>query len=110
MSRLVTLREPFLMVLKIQSICGGIIEVAKGLWIKKEIIDVKKLINYAFILDVGVVYRRLGFLLELFEIGEVQTRDLLEKKLTKSYSLLDPSLFKEGAFTSMATKTQCFPR
>ena len=80
--------------------CGGIIEVAKGLWIKKDVIDVKKLINYALILDVGVVYRRLGFLLDLFEIGDVQTRNLLEKKLTKSYSLLDPSLFQEGRFTS----------
>jgi predicted transcriptional regulator of viral defense system len=80
--------------------CGGIVEVAKGLWIKKEIIDVRKLINYALILDVGVVYRRLGFLLDLFDIGDLQARGLLEKKLTKTYSLLDPSLFEEGKFIS----------
>lgn len=80
--------------------CGGIIEVAKALWIKKDIIDVKKLMNYAFLLDVGVVYRRLGFLLELFQVGDIQTRGLLEKKLTKTYSLLDPNLFEEGKFNS----------
>lgn len=80
--------------------CGGIVEVAKGLWIKKDVVDVKKLINYAFILDVGVVYRRLGFLLDLFEIGDEQSRELLQKKLTKTYSLLDPSLFEEGKFIS----------
>jgi predicted transcriptional regulator of viral defense system len=80
--------------------CGGIIEVAKGLWIKKNVIDVKKLINYALVLNVGVVYRRLGFLLDLFEIGDIQSRQILLKKLTKSYSLLDPTLFEGGKFTS----------
>lgn len=80
--------------------CGGIVEVAKGLWIKKDIVDVKKLINYALVLDVGVVYRRLGFLLDLFEIGDIQSRELIEKKLTKTYSLLDPGLFDEGKFIS----------
>ena len=80
--------------------CGGIIEVAKGLWIKKDAVDVKKLMNYAFILNVGVIYRRLGFLLDLFEIGDTQTRELLEKKLTKTYSLLDPSLLEDGKFIS----------
>ena len=80
--------------------CGGIVEIAKGLWIKKDVVDVKKLINYALVLDVGVVYRRLGFLLDLFEIGDVLMRELIEKKLTKSYSLLDPGLLNEGKFIS----------
>ncbi|HXH74686.1 MAG TPA: hypothetical protein VNJ08_06950 [Bacteriovoracaceae bacterium] len=80
--------------------CGGIIEVSKGLWIKKDVIDVKKMINYAMVLDIGVLYRRLGFLLDLFEIGDEPTRDLLIKKLTKTYSLLDPGLIKEGKFFS----------
>jgi predicted transcriptional regulator of viral defense system len=80
--------------------CGGIVEVAKGLWIKKDVIDVKKIINYALVLNIGVVYRRLGFLLELFEISNKSETELLEKKLTKTYSLLDPGLFQEGKFIS----------
>jgi len=80
--------------------CGGIVEVAKGLWIKKDVIDVKKMINYALVLNIGTVYRRMGFLLELFEMSDNSTRELLEKKLTKSYSLLDPGLLQEGKFIS----------
>lgn len=80
--------------------CGGIIEVAKGLWIKKDIVDTQKLINYALMLNSGVVFRRLGFLLELFDIGKKEERDLLAIKLTNSYALLDAGLFQEGKFLS----------
>ncbi|MFN7192989.1 MAG: hypothetical protein ACK5U4_16270, partial [Rhodospirillales bacterium] len=43
---------------------GGISEVAKGIWMKRQDIDVEKLVEYARRLDVGAVVRRLGFLLE----------------------------------------------
>ena len=86
--------------LKNPKYCGGLIEVAKGFWIKKNKIDVKKLINYALILDVGTVYRRLGYLLDIFNLGESEDRNLLAMKLTKTYALLDPTLFKEGKFLS----------
>jgi predicted transcriptional regulator of viral defense system len=80
--------------------CGGIIEVAKGLWIKKDVADIKKMISYALLLDSGVVIRRLGYLLELFNLGTKEQRELLEKKLTKTYALLDPDLFQEGKYIS----------
>lgn len=80
--------------------CGGIIEVAKGLWIKKDKIDVRKLINYALMLDSGAVIRRLGFLLELFKIGKEEERELLLKKLTNTYALLDPDFVHEGKYLS----------
>lgn len=86
--------------LKSPQYCGGIVEVAKALWIKKDKIDVAKLINYALLMDVGSVYRRLGYLLELFNIGEIEQRELLAMKLTKSYAILDPNLFNEGKFIS----------
>ena len=60
--------------------------------------DVKKLVEYALMLDVGAVYRRLGYLLELFEAKEKDQLELLRKKLTASYVLLDPSLPAEGKF------------
>lgn len=77
---------------------GEIIEIAKGIWIKKDSIDIKKLVSYALFLDSGVVIRRLGYLLELFDLGAKEERELLEKKLTKTYALLDPDLFQEGKF------------
>ena len=78
--------------------CGGFSEVAKGFWIRRQDMDVKKLVEYALMLDIGAVYRRLGYLLELFETKEKDQLELLRKKLTASYVLLDPLLPAEGNF------------
>lgn len=78
--------------------CGGFSEVAKGFWMRRQDMDVKKLVEYALLLDIGAVYRRLGYLLELFETEELGQLDLLRKKLTNSYVLLDQMLPAEGKF------------
>jgi predicted transcriptional regulator of viral defense system len=49
--------------------CGGITDVSKGLWMRHADMRVAKLIEYANRLRVGSLYRRLGYLLELFGIG-----------------------------------------
>ncbi|MCL7488393.1 MAG: hypothetical protein M8357_09505 [Desulfobulbaceae bacterium] len=78
--------------------CGGFSEVAKGFWMRRQDMDVKKLVEYALMLDIGAVYRRLGYLLELFETKEEDQLELLRKKLTASYVLLDPMMPAEGNF------------
>jgi predicted transcriptional regulator of viral defense system len=78
--------------------CGGFSEVAKGFWMRQQDMDVKKLVEYALMLDIGAVYRRLGHLLELFETEETGQLELLRKKLTATYVLLDPMLPTEGKF------------
>ncbi len=78
--------------------CGGFSEIAKGFWMRREEIDVKKLVEYAMTLDIGAVYRRLGYLLELFETEQAEQMELLRRKLTSSYVLLDPMLPVEGKF------------
>lgn len=78
--------------------CGGFSEVAKGFWMRRQDMDVKKMVEYSLLLDIGAVYRRLGYLLELFETEEVGQLELLRKKLTNSYALLDPMLPAEGKF------------
>jgi predicted transcriptional regulator of viral defense system len=78
--------------------CGGFSEVAKGFWMRQQSIDVKKLVEYALMLDIGALYRRLGYLLELFETKETGQLELLRKKLTATYALLDPMLPAEGKF------------
>ena len=45
-----------------------ITEVAKGLWMRHEHMQVAKLLDYAKRLGVGAVTRRLGYLLELYRI------------------------------------------
>lgn len=78
--------------------CGGFSEVAKGFYMRQPDIDVKKLVEYALMLNIGAVFRRLGYLLELFETQENDQIELLQKKLTSTYVLLDPMLPAEWRF------------
>ncbi len=76
--------------------CGGITEVAKGLSMRRDDMDALKLVDYAIRLKIGAVIRRLGFLLELFEMDKPHEIKKLQKRLTSSYELLDPLLPNEG--------------
>ena len=78
--------------------CGGLKEVAKGLWMRRTDVDPKKLVDYSLKLDIGAVIRRLGFLMELYEIPAPKEIGRLLKRLTATYQLLDPDLSPEGKF------------
>lgn len=78
--------------------CGGLTEVAKGLWMQRQSLNPKRLIEYAEKTEVGSVIRRLGFLLELYQIGQDKDLDALREILTDTYIRLDPSLPAEGKF------------
>jgi predicted transcriptional regulator of viral defense system len=78
--------------------CGGFSEAAKGFSIKHQAIDPQKLIDYAVRLDVGAVIRRLGYLMELYQIGSRIHWQFLQTKLTSTYQLLDPELPAEGSY------------
>jgi predicted transcriptional regulator of viral defense system len=80
--------------------CGGISEVAKGFWMRREDVNPQRLVDYALRLDVGAVIRRLGFLLELFEVNARQDLDRLRERLTATYAILDPMLPNEGRLLS----------
>jgi len=80
--------------------CGGVSEVAKALWIARDALDVNRLTLYALKVGKGSVIRRLGFLLELYDMGSWENREMLKLHLTKTYSLLDPNLPPEGKFYS----------
>ncbi len=86
--------------LKHPAYCGGFTETAKGLWMRREDIDVGRLVEYALRLDVGAVIRRLGFLLEIYEIDAPQEIRLLRRSLTNTYHWLDPTLPHEGPSTA----------
>lgn len=76
--------------------CGGLTEVAKGLWIRRRDINVKLLLRYSKRLGVGAVVRRLGFLLEIYEMASEGELDRLRSTLTETYVRLDPVLPAEG--------------
>jgi len=78
--------------------CGGLTEIAKGLWVRQHDVNVSRLIEYAINIYVGAVIRRLGFLLELYKIGTPEDWEFLQEHLTETYALLDPLLPSEGKF------------
>lgn len=78
--------------------CGGFTEVAKGFWMRREAISPGKLADYAMQIDVGAVVRRLGFLLETFEVPAVTEVERLRATLTSTYALLDPLMPAEGPY------------
>lgn len=76
--------------------CGGLTEVAKGFWMRREGIDVGTLVEYALRMDVGAVIQRLGFLLETFEVNEPSQLARLQQRMSTSYAPADPMLPAEG--------------
>lgn len=84
--------------LKMPEYCGGITEVAKGFWMKRHEMSVTKLVDYAEKLNVGAVYRRLGFLLETYDVPCPSELERLQRKMNPSYLLLDPTLPNEGKY------------
>jgi predicted transcriptional regulator of viral defense system len=76
--------------------CGGLTEVAKGFWIRRDAIAVTKLVDYALRLGVGAVVRRLGFLLDTFEVEAPADIERLRAALTATYAPLDPLMPAEG--------------
>jgi len=72
--------------------CGGITEIAKGIWIVKDKLDQKKLLNYVNIFNKNVVAKRLGYLLELLNIGNSNIRLELKKYVKDRYDLFDTTL------------------
>lgn len=84
--------------LKQSEYCGGFTEVVKGLWMRRGDMDLGKLLDYALQLDVGAVIRRLGFLLETFEVDAPRELERLQEDLTATYAILDPLLPDEGKY------------
>ena len=84
--------------LKQSEYVGGFTEVAKGFWMRKDALDLGKLVDYALRLGVGAVIRRLGFLLETFEVDASHELERLQDRVTASYVILDPLLPDEGKF------------
>ena len=74
---------------------GGIVEIARALYISKDKIKFDKLFEYTQRFKSQAVIKRLGFLLETLDIETAITKKLLKIK-TPSYVLLDTELPKSG--------------
>ncbi len=86
--------------LRLPAYCGGITEVAKGLWMRRQDVSPGRLADYALRLGVGAVVRRLGFLLDLYRLTRAEELDRLRRSLSATYAVLDPMLPAEGPYVS----------
>ncbi len=83
------------------NLCGGIKEVVRGIWSKQREINWKKLVQYATKFHTKAAIKRLGFILELLNLGKECIPKL--KKIiasAKDYILLDPNGQKKGKHSS----------
>lgn len=77
--------------------CGGINEVAKALFNAGKQMDWDKVIEYGKKLGNGAVFKRLGYLIEVMQIGvEPKLLGKIKKNVTAGYSPLYPSVEKTG--------------
>lgn len=79
--------------------CGGIIEVIKGYKSALGNLNFKKLTQYAIKMNKGVVFKRMGVLLDHWGIENKKKSHWL-KKITTGVSNLDPQGLKEGRIVS----------
>ncbi|MBU0606148.1 MAG: hypothetical protein KKH77_07665 [Candidatus Omnitrophica bacterium] len=81
-------------------LCGGVSEAAKGIWSAKEKINYAKLLAYVKKSGIKAVAKRLGFILQLFDLPDKQMLAELKKysQSSEAYVLFDPSLKKTGKY------------
>jgi predicted transcriptional regulator of viral defense system len=74
---------------------GGIVEIAKAIFMTKDKIKYEILLKYAMQFNAQVVIKRLGYLLELLKI-ETPIIEPLQKERSVSIALLDTEVSKNG--------------
>ena len=79
-------------------LCAGVSQVATGLWMRQDDFDWDKMAQHTHKLGRGAVAKRLGYLLDLFELGTPSLIDRLQEMVTASYARLDSLLPNDGPY------------
>lgn len=74
---------------------NGITEIIKAIYESREKLNTGKMLEYLEKFNAQIVYKRLGFLLRHLDLFQ-ELREEIQSKITGSYTLLDPSLPKNG--------------
>jgi predicted transcriptional regulator of viral defense system len=80
-------------------LCGGISEIAKGIWLVKNRIDFARLADYCEKAGIKSAVKRMGFILQELNLGSgiIDRLGALVEN-SASYALLDPALKKQGRY------------
>jgi len=79
-------------------LCAGVSQVAIGLWMRQDDFEWDNLGYYAQKLDRSSVAQRLGYLLELFNLGKPSLIKALQAVIGSHYVRLDPLLPEKGPY------------
>ena len=79
-------------------LCGGVGELAKGLWLRKDDLDEDRLVAHVQRLNHKAAAKRIGFLLETYDLGHSETIAALQAFVNSGYDPLDPMLPDEGPY------------
>jgi len=79
-------------------LCAGVSQVALGLWMRQDDLNWDRLADYALKLGVRAVAQRLGYLLELYDLGTPATVESLREMVGTAYARLDPLLPAAGPY------------
>jgi predicted transcriptional regulator of viral defense system len=77
-------------------LCGGLGELGKGLWMRRDDLDQERLVHHVERLNHKAAAKRIGFLLETYDLGQPETIHALQSLISRGYDLLDPALPNEG--------------
>lgn len=89
-------------ILRDPSLGGGLrgaVDLLRYYFTSKDL-DLKQLISYLKQISVGAIYKRLGFLLELYCSDQQELINCCRSKLTSGYAKLDPSLKNNNKLVS----------
>lgn len=81
-------------------LCGGFIESSKVLKIgfEKNEFSLAKLMEYGAKAGNRTIFKRIGYLLDFYNINQPELREFCKKKLSKGYSRLDPAGNVKGQY------------
>ena len=80
-------------------LCGGILEIVRGIWVKKADLNSQKMMKYAKRFRTKAALKRLGLILETLKIKEDLAGELFKMlEDSEDYILLDPTSSKEGKY------------
>ena len=77
-------------------LCAGVSQVATALWLRQDDFDWDKMARYVQRMARRAVAQRLGYLLELYELGTPSLVESLQEMVSVSYARLDPLLPDDG--------------
>jgi predicted transcriptional regulator of viral defense system len=81
-------------------LCGGVVEAAKAVWRGRKEMDWGKVHACGRQMGNSSILKRLGFLLELFELGAPDLLAQIQADLGAGYTMLDPLYPAEGRHDS----------